>query len=252
MARLLGTLSGLAGEGKVLSEDPRDVLVPEGQDPLPASLPEDRRLAAPEVDVGRAQVADLGHAGAGGEEQLQHRDVPDQDAIRLRFPVPHLSLETVDVPEQPLQVGQGDRPRQALLLLDPDVDFPEGVHQDLVLPLQVVEEGFERGNLPFDALVGQVVPEQALDVGPEGDLVDPAQLGQAEPGLQIDPELAQVDLVGLEGLGAEVLLVLAVKEKLCNRILYGHPRSSQGLDGEDDNARGGDLGSVRREFVKNR
>ena len=65
-----------------------------------------------------------------------------------------------------------------------------------------------------------------------------------ELGLQEGAELLQVDRVGLQGLGAEVLLVLTVEEKLGNRLLYGHPMPSH-LEGQDHSAGDGDLRSAK-------
>jgi len=68
--------------------------------------------------------------------------------------------------------------------------------------------------------------EEALDVVPQGGLVDPGDLGDGELPGEVLRELPQVDRVRLQSLRAEVLLVLTVEQELRDGLFNRH-RSSR-------------------------
>src|SRR5579862_3630227 len=124
--------------------------------------------------------------------------------------------------EEALEIGQRETPGEALRLLDPDIHLAEGVDGYEVLPLEEVEQGLEGGDLALDALLGEA-GEEGLDVEAEGGLVDGFEVGRGEVGGQEIGDLAEIDRVGLQGLGTEVLLVAAVEQELLDRFLQDHP-----------------------------
>src|SRR5215203_2491583 len=109
-----------------------------------------------------------------------------------------------------LKVVERNGARQAAGLFDPHFHLAERVDGDGVLPLQEVEEGLQGSHLALDALLLEGA-EEALDVGSKSGLVHLGEGGDLEVLGQVLTELAEVDRVGLEGLRAEVLLVLAVE-----------------------------------------
>jgi hypothetical protein len=202
---------------------------PEGigqlEDALARSLAQDANAAPAEVHVFEAKVADLGDAGAGGEEDLEDGDVPDQRAETERVSGLARLLRAVEMAEEALEIGQRNGARQALGFLDPNVHLPKGVDGDRVLSLQEVEERLKRGDLALDAFLGQRA-EEALDVAPERGLIDGLEGECGSSGGQMIDELPEIDGIGLEGLRTEVLFVAAVEKELRDRFRHGHPSPS--------------------------
>lgn len=205
-------------ERAVVPEGGQGLFVAELEDSLPAPLAQDADAAAAQVHVLVQEVADLGHPGAGREEDLQHGDVPHQGAVGVGVAVGLVALLAVEVLEEALQVGQGDGPRQTAGLLDPHLHLAEGVDGDGVLPFQEVEEGLENRHLALDALLLERA-EEALDVGAQGRLVHGREIGDLQVRRQVLLELPQVDGVRLQRLGAQVLLVAAVEQELRDGFL---------------------------------
>jgi hypothetical protein len=192
------------------------------EESLAGSLAQDADPALNQVYVLKAEVTDLGDPGPGGEESLQDGDISNEGSVSRSGATWGRHLGLIDVLEEAPEVRQGEAARKALGLFDPDVHLAEGVDRYEVFSLQKVEEGLEGGDLALHALLGEA-GEEGLDVEAKGDFVDGLEVGLGEVRRQEIGDLAQIDRVGFQGLGAEVLLVAAVEQELLDRFLQDHP-----------------------------
>ena|SRR5918999_4245644 len=193
-------------------------LLTELEDSLPSSFAKNPHPSSAQVHIFIRQVAHLRNPSPSGEEGLQNGNVPHERAVGVGAGVRVVLLEVIEIFEETPKVGQGDGAGKATGLFDPYVHLAEGVDGYQVLPLEEVEEGFQSRHLALDALLLEGA-EEALDVGAESGFVHRGEGGDLQVGGEVFGELAEIDRVGFEGLGAEVLLVAAVEKELRDGLL---------------------------------